>query len=229
MHILIININNLQLTKALLNNIFSQTYPYRLTVVDNGSREEGTKEYFRSVGVDFVCNSKNEPICHLWNKLYQSSNDECLCCLNNDVTVFPNFVWDTVNILNSDKEIGCVIYSTNNPNYQMTSPTEYAVVDSRITHGWAFTIRKSAYTPIPEDIEFYGGDDFLFTNLYEKGWKVAMCLSSPIVHYRASSRKYYSGIRESEMKAYFKHVAIRLPYYSPYSMDFPPFSEMRKS
>ena len=56
--------------------------------------------------------SKNSPI-----KFKYICDYEYLCYLNNDVIVSSNFIDDTINVLDNNKEIGVVIHVTNNTNY----------------------------------------------------------------------------------------------------------------
>ncbi len=99
--------------------------------------------------------------------------------------------------------------------------TRYEIARKRICQGWAFTIRREAYFPIPDDLRVFGGDDYLFTNLYLKGWQVAVALSSPIIHYHARSRRYFDGDRNEEARRLGKYVDRKLTYYGEYSRREP--------
>lgn len=88
--------------------------------------------------------------------------------------------------------------------------------------GFDFTMRKEVYTEIPEDLKFFGGDDWLFTKMYEKGYHTACAVSSPVIHYNASSRKYYKGSRQEEDHALRERYGIgRLSYITPFSKRIP--------
>lgn len=211
MHILVVNINNLQMTKDLLGDIYAQTHPYCLRIVDNGSQEEGTRDYFESLNADVIYNDTNVDLCRLWNKFFSETTDQYLCFLNNDVRIPPNFVSDTVAVFEMESEVGCVVHIAGQPeNY--SNQLEYKIAKRKFCQGWDLTVRREAYTIIPDDIKVYGGDDYIFSNLYLKGWKVAVALSSPIIHYNAQSMKWYTGNRKESTKAYLRYGYKQLQY-----------------
>ncbi len=231
MHILVVNINNLAYTKGLINCLLIQTRPYCLTIVDQNSIEEGTKyylsfTYLKYLHMKVIFNKKNIPLSRLWNQHYLNSESDLICFLNNDVIIPSNFVKDTVDIFNKEPSVGCVIHATNHPLYQETSNLKYEILTSPVTQGWDFTIRKSAYHLIPEEIKFFGGDDFLFNKLYEDGWKVAIALSSPIIHFKAKSRRYYPGDRQQEAEICANMGIKRFPYRCPFTKPYPNFEKI---
>ena len=226
LHILIVNINNLELTRNLVEDLFRQTCPFKLTLIDQNSSEEGTKEYLLSLAienVEVIINDTIADLNRLWNRFYQKSKEPYLCFLNNDVRVPSNFVEDIVAILDKEQEVGCVVHATNHLNYRKTTPLNYIIMPYQICQGWCFTLRKEAYTMIPDEIRVFGGDDFLFTNVYRKGWKVATCLSSPIIHFKAKSRKYCIVNLQEDTVNYMKFGHERLPHLTRYTKRYPQF------
>jgi hypothetical protein len=67
--VLVVNLNNLEFTKKCVSDLISQDCDFNLTVVDQNSSEEGTKEYFESlpINIEVFLNEKNSPLNHLWN------------------------------------------------------------------------------------------------------------------------------------------------------------------
>jgi GT2 family glycosyltransferase len=233
MHILVVNINGLQYTKDAIGDLLKQTVPFNLTLIDQGSSEEGTENYinaltsvpYPNIGLSIIRNKGNVPLNHLWNDLYKNSTCDLLCFLNNDVRVPSNFVEDTLVIFKEEDNVGMVVHATNHPLYQETHPLCYVIMDTKIAQGWDFTIRRAAYVPIPEDIHYFGGDDWLFVQAYRKGWKLATALSSPIIHYKGQSRKYYTGDRlEEDALIRTKYSIERVSYRSPYTKQSPKFN-----
>ncbi len=226
LNILIININNLKFTQELVNDLALQTCPYKLRLIDNCSFEPGTKEYFESEGnvlypIEVIQNEKNVDINRLWNNFYLETDSDYLCFLNNDIRISSNFVKDTTEVLKREPTVGCVLHATNHPNYQKVTPLNYVILEDKITQGWAFSFRREAYKIIPDDIQFFGGDDFIFSYLYRCGWKTAMILSSPIIHFYARSRRYYTGDRRQNTENMLKYDWIRYTYRSCYTRRFP--------
>lgn len=229
--VLVVNINNLQYTRNCIFDLESQDYQdFELIVVDQGSTENGTEEYLNFLelkGVKIIRNGFNKPLNWIWNEFYRNSNSDYLCCLNNDVKLSPNFVSDTIKILDKESEVGIVIHTTNSSKYnKILNTLEYVYLDWRIKQGWDFTIRKSAYVEIPEILKFYWGDDWIFHNAYERGFNVAICLSSPIVHYGEKSSGY-SPVNFIQEQDNFHSLGLKryLPHYNPYNEVLPTFLE----
>jgi len=222
-HFVIVNINGLRFTRPLSQDLLNQTKFWRATLLDQASTEPGTAEFLATLNYPFdvIRNAVPLDLNRIWDWHYRMSQCPYLCFLNNDVRIPSNFVADTEAIFELEPSVGCVIHSTNHPDYQDVSPVlRYEVMNDRIAQGWDFTLRREAYTVIPDDLKTFGGDDYLFANLYEKGWKVAVALSSPIVHYYARSRRYYKGSREEEGAAYRRHNYAKMGK-CPYSRRFP--------
>jgi hypothetical protein len=190
MHLLVVSINNLRMTNNLVRDLSVQTHPYSLTLIDNAG---------------------NEDLCRLWNKFFLETSDPHLCFLNNDVRVPPNFVADTMAVLGKEPSIGCIVHEAGDlVNY--LDNLEYRVPEKKFCQGWEFTIRREAYTVVPDNLKVFGGDDYIFSNLYLKGWRVAVITSSPIIHYNARSRKWYKYDRNEEMKNYLQYGYDPLPH-----------------
>lgn len=229
--VLVVNINNLEYTKNCILDLENQdSQDFDLTVVDQGSTELGTEEfllYLESKNIKVIRNGHNKPLNWIWNEFYRNSNTDYLCYLNNDVSLSPNFISDTIKILDKESEVGIVIHTTNSSRYNKISDTlQYVYLDWRIKQGWDFTVRKSAYVEIPQILKFYWGDDWIFHQAYEKGFNVAICLSSPIIHYGEKSSGYSPVSYIEERDNYFiLGLKQYLPHYNPYSEVVPTFLE----
>ncbi len=228
--ILVVNINNLKYTRNLIDDLSYQNFPYTLYLVDQNSSEEGTKDFFREMrrhpNIWSIENDGNVDLNRLWNQFVNYTYSPYICMLNNDVRIASNFVEDTITILDKESEVGCVIYATNHPDYYRATDLWYEILPGRCVQGWAFTIKKAAYTMIPDTLKVFGGDDFIFHHLYEKGWKVAVCLSSPIIHYRGKSRRFYTGDREEEARNLRALNCPRMPYRNKYTVLSPTFERI---
>lgn len=193
-HVLIVNINNLNFTKDLISDILNQTYKdFNLTLIDQNSNESGTKEFFNSLKkydtFNIVFNSDNIDLNKLWNNFYLNNNEEYLCFLNNDMRITRNFIEDTVTILERDPNVGAVIHATNHLSYKKVTKLNYIIPTKKVMQGWDFTMRKSCYNLIPEELKVFCGDDFLFQKMYDNNWKLALCTSSPVIHFKGQSYK----------------------------------------
>lgn len=192
---LIVNFNCLEYTKALLFDIQEQTYKdFELVVVDQNSIEQGTSDFLNKckdlLNVTVIKNDHNKPLNHIWNDFVADAKGDYCAFLNNDITIPPNFLSDTVEIMDKHFEISCVIHPTNHPNWSVytSNKLSYVILDKQTRQGWDFTFRKNDWVHIPDILEFYCGDDFVFENIYIRGKKVAMATSSPIIHWLSQTR-----------------------------------------
>lgn len=230
--VLVVNINNLKYTKNCIDDLLNQTYKnFSITLIDQGSTEIGTNEYLQYLSkynnINIIINDNNIDLNKLWNNFFINSDTDYLCYLNNDIRITNNFIEDTINILDKEKNTGIVIHTTNSFKYNKKLITlEYKFLDYRIKQGWDFTIRKSLYKLIPDKLRFYFGDDWLFHNVYENNYNVAICLSSPVIHYGEKSAKY-SPINFKEEEIYFNSIGLvrYLPHYNKYNEALPTFKD----
>jgi GT2 family glycosyltransferase len=217
-HVQVININNLKYTKDLFYDLLKQSIEHKLTLIDQASEEPGTKLFFEEVEqyshVNIIMNNENININKLWNNFYKKSNCPYMCFLNNDIRIPNNFLKDTVEIFERQPDVGCVVHPTNHPNYKKSNHLEYIVSNEKFIQGWDFTIRKDIYNLIPEDLYMFGGDDYLFNKMYDVGFKTAVALSSPIIHFHAKSRQYFNGDRNDVLSKIKKYQLRKLPYYN---------------
>lgn len=194
--ILIVNLNGLELTKNCVSDLLNQiNQNFTLTIVDQNSTELGTKEYLESLkeyGIKIIYNSENVDLNRIWNDFYLNTTNEYLCYLNNDIRLTNNFVDDTIKILDKEDKVGSVIHVTNNPKF--VSPIfdlTYEILSPPLYQGWDFTIRRTAFELIPETLRIFGGDDFIFASLKNKGFLIALCYSSPIIHFKEQTRNKF--------------------------------------
>ena len=83
--------------------------------------------------------------------------------------------------------------------------------------GWDFSIRRNVFTLIPEQLKTYCGDDFLFHNLYKKGFDLAYITSSPMIHFEGQSKPYMIHGGVVDIHTYLK---MGLPHYLKINTKF---------
>lgn len=193
---LIVNFNCLNYTKALIDDLFKQTYQdFDVLVIDQNSIETGTTEFLEYChnlpNFTVIKNNYNKPLNHIWNEFVASAKGDYCSFLNNDITIPPNFLNDNYHTFKSNDNISCTIHPTNHPNWSIYTPNKlsYVILNQKTRQGWDFTFRKSDWVNIPTILEFYCGDDFIFENVYIRNKKVAMITSSPIIHWLSQTRK----------------------------------------
>lgn len=230
--VLVVNINNLEYTKNCITDLLSQTYKdFNITLIDQGSTEVGTTDYLNSLSdnknINIIQNTENVSLNKLWNDFYLNSDSEYLCYLNNDVRLTKNFIINTLDILNTDDKVGIVIHSSNSFRYNKSLPElDYRFTKNKIKQGWEFTIRKSLYVPIPSLLEFYYGDDWLFHKIYEQNYEVAVCISSPILHFGEKSSMYAPNVYNADRLKFEQMGLVRyLPHYNEFNEVLPTFKD----
>jgi len=187
---------------------------FEVTIIDNGSTEENTKTVLEGLKSNhkiirqIIFTEKNIPLNHLWNDFVSKNNYEFYLFLNNDMRLPHNYISDTIKVFDMEENVGCVAHSTNHPEYDKVTNLNYEVFQSKYRQGWDYTMRKKAYTKIPEQMHFFCGDDFLFEKLYSKKMTFAIVTSSPIIHYQGVTPRI-RGISRRDIMEYkklgFKH------------------------
>lgn len=227
-HVLVVNINNLGFTKDCVRDLLLQTSSFDLTVIDQNSSEEGTREYLKELEnfANVIYNDTNMDLNRVWNNFYIENKNPYLCFLNNDVRIPRNFIKDNESVFEKEEKVGCVVHSTNHLKYQKTTDLKYVIPVKNYMQGWDFCIRREAYNLIPDTLRTFGGDDYLYVNLYRGGWKTAFILSSPIIHYKGQSYKDLQHPQSSDQKEYKKLNYEGISHCYEYSNLYPTFNKI---
>jgi hypothetical protein len=192
--IIIVNLNQLKLTKNCIDDLKKQiNQNFKIYLFDQNSSEIGTAEYLDECIKDNILvykNTENVPLNYIWNNFKNICDYEYLCFLNNDVELSNTFIDDTIKILNNESTVGSVIHVTNNPYYLQSKNTlEYKIFNEMpLYQGWDFTLRRSIIPEIPRALQIFGGDDYIFAKINTMGYKIAIAYSSPIIHYKEKTR-----------------------------------------
>jgi len=200
--VLIVNLNNLQLTKNCIDSLKKQINTnFKIYLFDQNSDEQGTVKYLtqcEKTNISVIRNTTNVPLNHLWNNFRNVTDCEYLCFLNNDVVVTNTFIDDTIKILDREPTVGAVIHITNNPYHLKAKNTlEYKIFNELpLYQGWDFTMRRTVMPEIPPVLQIFGGDDYMFAKIHTQGHKIAIAYSSPIIHYKEKTRVKIKNIRE---------------------------------
>jgi GT2 family glycosyltransferase len=233
--ILVVNLDNKEFTKNCLVDLSNQNNKdFDIVLVDQNSQEMGTKEFLDTLNYDnleLVINKENTPLNYVWNWFIKTYKNEYLCFLNNDVVLPTNFVDTTINVFEKENNVGLVVHSTNHDFYDSESDElKYHIVEPfKYFQGWDFTARREILPIIPDYIKTYCGDDFIFNNIYEKGFDLAYILNSPIIHFEGSSKKSMKTSGVEDIVSFRKH---NNPHYLQVNTNFskikPTFNEIKK-
>jgi hypothetical protein len=198
--VLVVNLNNLEFTKNCINDLMLQDCDFNLTIIDQNSTEEGTKEYFSTLpsNIEFIQNSINKPLNHLWNWFVKNSNTPYICLLNNDVRIAPNFLSSSIKVLEKEPNVGFINHISNNRDYQeWSNELDYRIIEEPYRQGWDPIFRKECYNQIPNELSFFYGDDYIYSKLYSSGMKGAYILNSPMIHFERSTTIEKGGQRDA--------------------------------
>lgn len=195
--VLVVNLNTLEHTKQCINDLLIQDIKFNLTIINQNSEEVGTEEYLDNLFKNHVegkLNSNlylltvrnsgyNKPLNKIWNDFVEECDTEFICLLNNDVRISPNFLSSSVQVFDNEPIVGSVNHVTNNKEYQHWSDElKYEIIQQPYRQGWDPIFRRECYSDIPKDLIFYFGDDYIYSKLYQSGFKGAYVLNSPMIH-----------------------------------------------
>lgn len=215
--VLVVNLNNLEHTKNCINDLTNQDTKINITLVDQNSSEAGTEEFLLSLdNINIVQNKENLPLNHIWNRFVEHSQDPFVCFLNNDVRICPNFFSSSLEVFNKEPQVGFINHTTNKSEFfKWDDEVRYKIIDKVYRQGWDPIFRKECYHKIPEKLNFFFGDDYIYIKLYESGFKGAYILNSPMLHYERSTTSEKGGQRDAnEDGEHFKKLFPSHPQIS---------------
>lgn len=201
LHIVVINYNNLGYTRDVVSDLIANGGDFDLTLIDQNSSEEGMNGYLEGLvsawnserrALNIVRNNENTPLNWVWNWFAEkAANARYLCYLNNDIRLPRSFIFDTIEIFHREPNCGIVVHSTNLLTSKVSDDLSYMKLRGNHMQGWDFTIRRDIYNPIDKKYELFYGDNWLFSHVYEMGYDVFGCYSSPILHYASRTIKKF--------------------------------------
>lgn len=207
-HILIVDYKLLKYTQHVISNLLIQDAKFDLTIFEQ-IPDEKTKVYMEDLRnrwnldgceLNIVLNSVNAPLNHIWNWFHKNTTNEYLAFLNNDIEICDNFVSDAEKIFSKESTCGIIVHPTNNPQYTKQNELKYIKDESHFLQGWDFIIRRELYEPIPEEMLLFGGDNYLFQEVFNKGYNEFYDISSPILHYRSKTINENKELLDKQQK-----------------------------
>lgn len=191
--LLVVNYNNLNYTKDCVNDIFNQINKnFDLYVVDQNSSESGTQEFLNDIesrGANVIRNDSNVDLNRVWDSFSETCSNEYLCFLNNDLRLPNNFVDDTINVFKREPSAGLIVHVTNKLEHSFVDHSlKYEFLNPPLNQGWDFSLRRSLYEKIPDSLRIFGGEDFLFSKIIDRGFNVVLVYSSPVIHFKEKTR-----------------------------------------
>ena len=205
--------NNLAILERCVESLVRCTdVPSRLTIVDNGSTEEGLREYLvtlkgsRYLHIKAVFNCLNEGFARGMNKGITESRAPYVCILNNDIVVTDGWLAEMIKVAESDSFIGLVNPSSNNFGLRSgkgTTLEEFAVglrkesgrwVEMNACVGFCMLIKREVIKKVGHLDDKYGYAYFEDTDYSRKaqaaGYKCVMAKGCYVYHAEGRSGKF---------------------------------------
>lgn len=242
--VLVVNLNNLDYTRNCLLDLSHQDESFELSLIDQNSSEPGTREFledfrdnhrgkfpFSEINLKF--NDNNFPLNHLWNEFVENSTTKYCCLLNNDTRLSPNFFSSSKTLFELEKSVSFINHTTNKLEFSSWSENlEYVIAEEPYRQGWDPTFRREDFYPIPSELNFFYGDDYIYSQIYNSGKKGAYILNSPIIHYERSTTFQKGGQRDCTDDGLHFHslpgVLTNLEFNYNYSSWKPEFLEINR-
>ncbi|HPC84217.1 MAG TPA: glycosyltransferase family A protein [Thermoanaerobaculaceae bacterium] len=209
------------LTHTLLECIARQVSEVeRLTVIDNGGDAETEnllQDYSGLLPLRRIRPIPSLGVNASWNAGLSLATCPLVSVLNNDLILPEGFFLRVKDSFNSDARLGMVVPALVSMPADVRAHKGQAVrlEPLRRREGWAFTLRKEVFEragPIPEGLETYFGDDYLFAATLELGFLAARMMNVGVYHYENATVRETSAFAryEKDRAAWFRVVASRI-------------------
>jgi len=170
---------------GILNNLYNGCLlPKETIIIDNNN--QCCKDICKRYPVSYFPQEKNLGVNASWNLGVSLAKTNLVAILNDDLIVPKSFLSLVVQTFKIKSDAGIVVPQTikfiKQVNKQIIHKEPILQPLTR-REGWAFTITKRAYKPIPSELFTFYGDDWLFKHMLAagfKGYKITNCL---IYHY----------------------------------------------
>ena len=216
-HVVIPVLDQLQLTKDLLGDLWDQGGYERITVLDNGSNGETVRWLTEQAGAGRIelVDASGWRLYRMWNEGVRRARAETPACdlaiLNNDLRLGPRFLASLSDALRADASLWAV-----SPSYDGTPSPGVELVRGTCKDGglagFAFMVRGEAFDDFSfdEDFEWWFGDDDLVAQIEHHGGKVGIVGDTWVIHVDGGSQTMISrvpDVYEQLLRDYERMVA----------------------
>ncbi len=205
--VVIVNLNCGDDTENLLNDLDRQTNKnFDIWLFDQGSTERRSIELIEKwkhhlLVKKIVKNDFNKPLNHIWNESTAEAQTKFMSLLNNDIRVTNTYIDHTLLAMENDL-IKIAIHPTNNKYFLKSTKLNVKIMNNLlIKHGWEMTFRRDWFNlkPIPSELHFYCGDDWIFERIFSENGKIGYILSAPILHHTSKTLHHNGHIINGEL------------------------------
>jgi GT2 family glycosyltransferase len=188
---------------SLLNDIHhNDVLPAEIIVIDNSETNiaEITAHSFPSLPIRYIPQEHNLGVNASWNLGLRLAKRKLVSVLNDDL-VLPRCFFRLVEmVFNRWQNVGIAVPFTVGPKLTNGNPAPWKIgVPSEIRdapsplsptlahlanrEGWAFTIRKQLFDPVPKELFTFCGDDWFFRCSKKRGYRAVKIANCRIYHY----------------------------------------------
>ena len=157
-----------------------------------------------------------------WNYGMEICSTPYYLLLNDDVMVRPETISECCALMDQHPEIGIITYATEDKlpaDYFQKAGGEILSVHvplNQVSGGWFIFGRREDWTPIPEELKIFCGDNFIYdTIVLRKKKEIVKVLSNFVVHFTSTTiralKTYETGALAEELATYEK-IKKRLRY-----------------
>jgi len=200
--IIILNWNTLKFLKMCVASIKDHTKDYELIIVDNGSKENGTKEYIESVTDKYIFNPYNFGYAKANNLGYGLVEGELICFLNSDTIVTKDWLENMKKTMKKHPKCA-IVGSVGNQktryvsgmawHYQQYIGQYKEETKVGFVSGYCMLIKKDIFEEVGKwDEEFPIGtyeDNFLCEKTKKLGYELWINPNAIVKHYGSASFK----------------------------------------
>ena len=164
--------------RGFLQCLQNQTVPAQeIIVIDNSGEEIGRSvcETFAELPIRYLPQSQNLGVNASWNLGVAESSSSFVSILNDDILIPDEFVEAILQTFDQYRNVGLIVPQTQ-ASRSGVKFEDIPFVVRRLTQreGWAFSVRKDAWEPIPPQFFTFCGDDFAFRSIQAAGfWAVS--------------------------------------------------------
>jgi GT2 family glycosyltransferase len=178
--------------------------PSEIIVIDNsGGQAKAVCDRFSNLPIRYLPQRSNIGVNAAWNLGVAEAKTELVSILNDDLVLPWDFFRSIQQTFAVFPRAGFIIPATIGPTlpggrapWIIGKPEDVnrtradaplpmpSVVSLEVrTGGWAMTVRKSLWTPIPESMFTFCGDDFIFRRIKDQGFWTLMARNNKLFHY----------------------------------------------
>ena len=187
----------------------------KIIIIDNSPKDNYLKKYNENF-IEIITNETNVGVNPAWNQGLEKVDTKYYLLLNDDCLISHNVIRACVTVLESDNTVGIVNCHTKKvPLVDYVSISDYVEYTNHLganPNGWFIMGHTKDYKPIPKELVYFYGDNFIHYNVIKQKKRVAKVISHYISHDVSTTVNildlYKKGLLESEGVIYRQIIGV---------------------